>query len=303
MDQSEKHNFKHYVCQTLLESTLDAFVVADGEGKIVFWNAAAEVMFGHPRERAIGQYIHELVVPQDARERAKNAFAHFQTTGAGPLINNVVEIEALHRNGHPFPVEISLSSTLIDENWYSQAIIRSIGRRREVEAEMKRLATTDPLTGVYNRESMFSHGKRELSRAMRYGNSLSMVLMDIDQLKTINTTYGHYIGDQVIKTLTEFLLKSCRQSDVLGRLSSKELLIILPETDVNMAYIVAEKWRASIEEMSIEIDDIEVKFSCSVGVSGLANEDRFEVLLKKLETNLQQAKVSGGNQVVSNEQY
>jgi len=207
------------------------------------------------------------------------------------------------RNGHLFPVEISLSATLIEDKWFSQAIVRSVGRRKEIEAEMKRLATTDPLTGIYNRETMFSHGKRELSRAMRYGHSLSLVLIDIDQLKQINDESGHYAGDEIIKTLSDLLLESCRQSDVLGRLSSKEFLLILPETDVAMTHQVAEKWRATIEELDITVDGESIHFTCSIAISGLSNEDRFEVLLKKVETKLEKAKVSGGNQVVSNDEY
>lgn len=303
MDRSDNIVFEPSVCQTLLDSTLDTFIVADENSKIVFWNAAAEIMFGHPKESAIGCYIHELVVPVDARKRAKNAFAHFQQTGAGPLINNVVEIEALHRNGHLFPVEISLSATLIEDKHYSQAIVRSISRRKEVEAEMKRLVTTDPLTGIYNRETMFAHGKREVSRTMRYGNRLSVVLLDIDQLKLINDASGHYAGDQIIKALSVFLLDNCRQSDVIGRLSGKEFLLILPETEVSMAYMVAEKWRAAIDDLNVTVDGVNIDFTCSIGVSGLGNEDRFEVLLKKVEENLQQAKISGGNQVVSNDKY
>lgn len=303
MDKLDNIVFEPSVCQTLLDSTLDTFIVADENSKIVFWNAAAEIMFGYPRESAIGCKIHDLVVPVDVRDRAQNAFAHFKQTGAGPMINNVVEIEALHRNGHLFPVEISLSVTVIEDKYYSQAIVRSIGRRKEVEAEMKRLVTTDPLTGIYNRETMFAHGKREISRTMRYGHRLSVVLLDIDQLKQINEESGHYAGDQIIKALSAFLLDSCRQSDVIGRLSSKEFLLILPETEVSMAYMVAEKWRTTIEELNVTVDGVNIDFSCSIGVSGLGNEDRFEVLLKKVEANLQQAKISGGNQVVSNDQY
>jgi diguanylate cyclase (GGDEF)-like protein len=128
-------------------------------------------------------------------------------------------------------------------------------------------------------------------------------LLDIDQLKQINEESGHYAGDQVIKGLSAFLLDSCRQSDVIGRLSGKEFLLILPETEVGTAYMVAEKWRASIDDLNITVDGVDIDFTCSIGVSGLGNEDRFEILLKKVEANLQQAKISGGNQVVSNDQY
>ena len=94
MDKSESRSLEQSICQTLLESELDAFIVADGDSKIVFWNAAAETMFGYPREHALGHSVHELIVPESAQERAKDSFRYFRETGLGPMINNIVEIEA-----------------------------------------------------------------------------------------------------------------------------------------------------------------------------------------------------------------
>lgn len=303
MDKSASQRLQRSICQTLLDSELDTFIVADENGKIVFWNIAAENMFGYSREYAVGNYIHEIIAPDNVQDRANDAFAHFRETGAGPLVDTVVEIDALHRNGHLFPVEISLSATQVDGAWFSQAIIRSIGRRKEIEAEMQRLATTDPLTGIYNRGSMFGHGKRELSRAIRYGHSLSLILVSIDQLKEINENSGHFAGDQVIKKLTDFLQESCRHSDVLGRFSGEEMLLLLPETNISMATMVAEKWCAAVEQLVVEVDAEEIRFTCSIGASSLTHEDRFDVLLQKVEANLQQAKSSNGNKVVGTAQF
>ena len=303
MDKSETLGLERSIYQTLLNSELDAFIVADADSRIVFWNAAAESMFGHPREHALGQSLHELIVPEESRERAKDAFAHYRATGSGSLINSIVEIDALHRSGQLFPVEISLSATPVDGEWYAQAIVRSIGRRKEVEAEMQRLVTMDALTGIFNRKSMFDHGKRELSRAIRYGNSLSLVLFDIDQLKEINEEFGYYGGDQVIQALASFLEEHCRHSDVIGRLSGQEILVLLPETEISMAGMVAEKWREEIKELEVQIDAKNVQFNCSVGVSSLENEDRFDVVLEKAESSLQEAKALGGNTVVCRGQH
>jgi diguanylate cyclase (GGDEF)-like protein len=168
---------------------------------------------------------------------------------------------------------------------------------------MQRLSTTDPLTGLFNRGNMFAHGKRELSRAIRYGNSLSLVLLDIDQLKEINEVSGHFAGDKVIKALANFLQETCRRSDVVGRLSGKELLLLLPETELKMAMAVAEKWRDAISELKVNLDrDNSIAFNCSIGVTSASKEEQFEVLLKNVESNLQAAKAAGGNQVACEEQ-
>jgi len=298
MEKPDNQLLQNSICQGLLANEHDAFIVIDNSSRIIFWNTAAELMFGYPGEHAMGSYVHELIAPETVQGRARDAFNFFRETGAGPLVNNIVEIDALHRDGHLFPVEISLTANQINNAWFSQAIIRSIGRQKEVEAEMQRLATTDPLTGVYNRENMFEHGKRELSRAMRYGHNLSLALFDIDQLKEINEKSGHYAGDKVIQALADFLTKNCRQSDVIGRLSGEELLVLLPETKVIIACTVAEKWREGIERLQINIDGKNIKFNCSIGVSALENEDKFSVILNKVEDNLEEAKALGGNTVV-----
>ncbi|MCP4123090.1 MAG: diguanylate cyclase [Bacteroidetes bacterium] len=298
MEKSENQLLQQGIYQSLLANEHDAFIVIDNNTRIVVWNAAAELMFGHPREHAMGCYVHELLAPETVQERARDAFNFFRETGTGPLVNSVVEIDALHRDGHLFPVEISLTAHQINDAWFSQAIIRSIGRQKEVEAEMHRLATTDPLTGVYNRENMFGHGNREISRAIRYGHNLSVALFDIDQLKEINENSGHYAGDKVIQRLADFLKKNCRQSDVIGRLSGEEILVLLPETSVIVACTVAEKWREGIERLQINLDSEDIKFSCSIGVSALENEDKFSAILKKAEDNLEEAKALGGNTVV-----
>ena len=298
MEKSDNQFLHHGICQSLQANEHDAFIVIDNNSRIVFWNAAAELMFGHPFEHAMGCYVHELIAPETVQGRARDAFNFFRDTGAGPLVNSVVEIDALHRDGHLFPVEISLTANRTNDAWYSQAIIRSIGRQKEVEAEMQRLATTDPLTGAYNRENMFEHGKRELSRAMRYEHNLSLALFNIDQLKEINEGSGHYAGDKVIQALADFLEENCRQSDVIGRLSGTEILVLLPETKAIMACSVAEKWREDIARLQINLDNEDIKFNCSIGVSALENEDKFSVMLKKAEDNLEEAKVLGGNTVV-----
>jgi len=296
MDQPQ--DLAQGICKTLLNSELDAFIVIDGDSRIVFWNAAAETMFGYTREHALDKTIHELITPENNQQRAKDAFAHYRATGSGTLINNIVEIEALHRSGRLFPVEVSLSATQIDGVWFAQAIVRNIDRRKEVEAEMKRLTTMDALTGIYNRKSMFDHGKRELSRAIRYGNSLSLIILDIDKLKEINDNHGQFAGDQVIQALANFLLEHCRTSDIVGRLSSEEMLLLLPETEVSMAAMVAEKWRDGIAQLRVNVGDKDIKFRCSIGVSSLENEDNFEIVLNKAGNSLGDAKDLGGDTVV-----
>jgi len=295
--------FSENIVQSLIDSELDAFIMADENGNIIAWNSAAETLFGHPHEHVLGKSLHEILVPEESQSRAINAYAHFKGTGAGPLVNSVIEIDALHRTGEVIPVSMSISAFKADGKWYSQALLRSIGRRKEIESEMRRLATLDALTGIYNREVMFAHGNRELSRAIRYGSTLSLALIDIDNLNEINDRWGYYHGDQVIKSLTDFLQENCRHSDVIGRFSSKEILVLLPETDVSMAFMVAEKWRIAIKSLEVKADSSVIKFNCSFGVSGLSNEDQIEHLLKKVESNLLKSKELGGDKVTCNDKY
>ena len=107
--------------------------------------------------------------------------------------------------------------------------------------EIKRLATTDSLTGVWNRRYLEESLHKEKERSERFGHPFSLLILDVDNLKFLNDTYGHLFGDEVIKTIARTIKSSCRKIDIIGRYGGDEFAVILPETNKEGAIKVSEK--------------------------------------------------------------
>ncbi|HRJ62417.1 MAG TPA: ABC transporter substrate-binding protein, partial [Azospirillaceae bacterium] len=143
-----------------------------------------------------------------------------------------------------------------------------VAGRRLLEEELRRLASTDPLTGLYNRRRFQEAIEREMARARRYGHSLSLLLADLDHFKRINDQHGHAAGDRALQIFADICRLSVRSLDAVGRMGGEEFAILLPETDADGALLVAERIRAETEAMTAEEKDVPA-FTVSIGVATL----------------------------------
>ena len=132
--------------------------------------------------------------------------------------------------------------------------------------EVQRLAITDSLTGLYNRRHFFELAEHELQRARRYRRFLSAMMLDIDHFKQVNDTYGHAVGDHVLKEVADCCRQAMRKEDVLGRYGGDEFAIMLPESDLVTTCQVAERLRQSIAQKTIETEVGPVTVTVSLGV-------------------------------------
>jgi diguanylate cyclase (GGDEF)-like protein len=167
-----------------------------------------------------------------------------------------------------------------------------------LHSRMQRLAITDSVTNLYNRRGFYELARREIERARRFGHSLSVIMMDLDQLKTVNDTYGHAVGDQVLRTLADRLSQHVREFDILCRYGGDEFALLLPETDLFMASSVAERLRASIADEPIDTDGGPVPITISLGITkATPSTSNLEELLKSADRALYAAKQGGRNRL------
>lgn len=174
-----------------------------------------------------------------------------------------------------------------------------ITERQLLQIELERQAHIDYLTSVSNRRHFMEQAELEFNRAIRYGNLLSILMMDIDFFKQINDAHGHKAGDTVLKKLAEVCRQTLREVDIIGRLGGEEFAVLLPETDPEKAAEVAERLRVSLENAKVPLEEgPPLHFSVSIGVASLTSNDlNFDVLLNLADNALYEAKESGRNRV------
>lgn len=175
-----------------------------------------------------------------------------------------------------------------------------ITERKHMERELRRLATTDPLTGANNRRRFTEIAERELQRCKRYGHPISVMILDADKFKAVNDTYGHEAGDRVLKTLAEVCRTQLRDVDVFGRFGGEEFTLTFPETTPEMAAEAAERLRAALSETPVPLDDgTTISFTVSIGATNLqGQDDTLDIMLQRADAALYAAKEGGRNRVV-----
>lgn len=167
-------------------------------------------------------------------------------------------------------------------------------------AKLKLLSTTDPLTGVYNRRFFDKTFAEEFSRAFRDRLPISILLLDIDHFKSLNDNYGHLFGDFCLVETAKIIRKLIyRPSDVVARYGGEEFVIILQDTSLSGAVIVAEKLRKTIASHTLVNQDKSVNITASIGISATVpdKEDAHEILLKSADAQLYHAKECGRNRI------
>jgi diguanylate cyclase (GGDEF)-like protein len=167
----------------------------------------------------------------------------------------------------------------------------------EAREEMRFKATHDPLTGLLNRGAIVEHMERELMRTAREGGSTTVLMADIDHFKTVNDTYGHPAGDEVLREVARILLRSCRSYDRVGRYGGEEFLVVMSNCDIEVSLGRAEEIRRSVEAATIETAYASLRVTASLGVlTTLSAPDlSLDELLNETDLALYRAKRDGRN--------
>ena len=156
-------------------------------------------------------------------------------------------------------------------------------------------ATHDRLTSLWNRASVLDRLERELERAVRESGTVSIAMVDIDHFKTINDTYGHLVGDQVLRQTALRIAHVPRPYDMVGRYGGEEFLILLPGSDLVAATRVAERVRAAVAGTPVHVDGRDLTITVSVGVAAATDHTEAMTLLQRSDEALYRAKKSGRN--------
>jgi len=166
--------------------------------------------------------------------------------------------------------------------------------------KLELLASTDSLTGAFNRRHFMETGNNEIRRSERYDHPFTVLMLDIDHFKAVNDTHGHGVGDDALKKTVEVIQQTLRGEDTLGRLGGEEFAVLLPETNMSRAALLAERIRFAISEIIIDTPTGPLTFTMSIGVSqGTEGDTKIDDVLKRADAGLYKAKEQGRNQVVA----
>jgi diguanylate cyclase (GGDEF)-like protein len=165
--------------------------------------------------------------------------------------------------------------------------------------ELERRAYSDYLTGLANRRHFLELAENELTRTLRYGRELSILMLDVDRFKQVNDTYGHKVGDIVLQRLSAICSATLRNVDIVGRIGGEEFAVQLPETGGEQAMEAAERLRAAIAAAHVSLGSgLPLRFTVSIGVATLSGKDsNIDMLLNQADQALYQAKNEGRNRV------
>ena len=294
---SKAHREAEMRLRATIDNALDAVVQMSFEGIVTGWNNQAVNIFGWAREEALGRLLHELIIPLQYRDEHIRGMHHYLLTGEGPVLNSRIEITALHRSGHEFPVELAITSIKVGGKDEFSAFIRDITSKKESEEIIWRQANFDKVTGLPNRHMFHDRLEQEIKKAHRADLKMALLFIDLDRFKEVNDTLGHDIGDTLLMETARRISSCVRESDTVARLGGDEFTVILSEVnDTTNVERLAQSILKLLAEPFQLVEEV-AYISASIGITLYPDDaSKVEDLLKNADQAMYVAKNQGRNQ-------
>ena len=277
---------------SIFENMSTGVIILDREDRIVDYNPAMQIIVDWLDKKALGKSIYKAF-PND------------------PSLLELVRGMKTGRIELKFGEGISTAYYRVSMKVMQGKKGQSIGKiinfyeytmEKDLLDELVNQAAHDGLTGIYNRQYFMKLAEKEILRHNRYGGDLSLIMFDLDHFKQVNDTYGHAAGDLVLRTVTEVFSKMIRQSDIFARIGGEEFVLLLPETKIESAQVLAERLRSTLDVTLIEYEGQEFYAHASFGVSGESSGETctLDKLYRIADRALYRAKSMGGSAVCVN---
>lgn len=282
--------YEESIYTTILNLSMNGIYLGNDRGEILDCNKIAHGMLGYTKEELLNLSLDDLI--------ARNRKEDFLETIDKNMNNRCEELVLKKKDGTSFIAEIVKSPLEIGEEKRQITFIKDITERKNIEKRLKELSIRDELTQIYNRRYILKKLTSEIEKPNEGGRPLSISLIDIDHFKKINDTFGHMVGDEVLRSIAEMLQENLRSGDYVGRYGGEEFLIILPNTELEEALEAIQRVKTKINRLVWEAKELRTTFSGGiVEINSKKTHFKLKEVIVEVDKLLYRAKNNGRNRI------
>ncbi len=291
------------ICENLLDNLHDGLYIVDTDRTITYWNRAAEKISGFKSAEVVGKSCHDNILTHVDGDGNSLCF------GMCPLAASIedqvmreAEVYMHHKDGHRIPISVR-TSVLTDKD---NKVIGGIELFSDISnqavsilriKELEKMALLDNLTQLANRHYIEKEMKSRFEERKRFNMPFGILFMDIDHFKKFNDTYGHDVGDQVLKFVSATLVKNARPFDLFGRWGGEEFVGIIRNISQEGLAEIGDRMRMLIEKSYVTYGNEKLNVTISVGATRVRDDDTPESILKRADQFLYKSKIMGRNRL------
>jgi diguanylate cyclase (GGDEF)-like protein len=282
-----------------LENVQDGVLLLNADLNATFMNKRMRAFWGVSEEEAAGRPAYAALVRRSHRASAPDLSGHERAGFPARRVDEVKAGDHVRDLQTPDGRRIRAHCTTMTNGGRMLTYVDVTDLTQKAEM-LETLATTDPLTGLFNRRHFLASLDAEWSRFQRYYRSLSVLMIDIDHFKAVNDRYGHAVGDEAIKAVVAACIEGKRKSDIVGRLGGEEFAVLLPETSLSRARFVAERIRKCVMALQLTTERVSFGLTVSIGIAEASvGMSGVEALMSAADQALYQAKREGRNRCIA----
>lgn len=287
----------------IFENLYDGLYFVDRNRVIQYWNKAAERISGYTAEEVVGRSCSDNIlvhVDGDGNNLCQGMCPLAKTIADGSA--RQAEVFLHHKDGHMVPISVRISTLTGKEGKVLGGVelFSDISRFKFLEMRVKELETMallDNLTGLANRNYLQRECLMRCEEQKRFGIHFGVLFMDIDHFKEFNDTYGHDIGDRVLKLVATTLVNNSRPFDVFGRWGGEEFIGIIRNVTHQQLEHIGNRLRVLVKSSYVTLENYKLQVSVSVGATLVRENDSMDTLLKRADTLLYESKRKGRNRL------
>jgi diguanylate cyclase (GGDEF)-like protein/PAS domain S-box-containing protein len=288
---------------SLIENLFEGVYIVNKERTITSWNEGAQQITGFSAQEVVNRHCYDNILNHVDEHGVALCFSGcplHATIEDGALRSAIVYLQ--HKDGHRLPVKIKAIPMLNAQGDIDGAIeiFTEVQSEKALQThldQLKKEASEDALTGVANRKYMQAIIESKIREYKTVGVPFGLSFIDIDNFKRVNDTYGHEIGDEILKLMVKTVSSSLRKHDRIGRWGGEEFIILLTDIDQDGLALVSEKIRQLVENSKLRLPEQELSVTISMGSSKVCEDDTVDSLVQRCDQLMYQSKKTGKNKV------